>query len=112
MTFRRGWIPAIVAPVAVVAAAIAVPAIADAASPPPVKTAAQVLTLIAGSHDAHYSGTVVQSSDLGLPQLPTSMSSGAPSGGGFDATSLIQLLTGSHTAQVYVDGRSKQRVQM
>jgi outer membrane lipoprotein-sorting protein len=112
MTFRRGWIPAIVAPVAVVVAAVAVPAIADAASPPPAKTAAQVLTLIAGSHDAHYSGTVEQSSDLGLPQLPTSMSSGAPSSGSFDATAVIELITGSHTAQVYVDGRSKQRVQV
>ena len=101
-----------VAPVAVVVAALAVPAIADAASPPPAKTAAQVLTLIAGSHDAHYSGTVVQSSDLGLPQLPTSMSSGAPSSSGFDAASLIELVTGSHTAQVYVDGRSQQRVQL
>jgi outer membrane lipoprotein-sorting protein len=112
MTFRRGWIPAIVAPVAVVVAVIAVPAIADAASPPPAKTAAQVLTLIASSHDAHYSGTVEQSSDLGLPQLPTSMSSGAPSSSGFDAASLIELITGSHTAQVYVDGESKQRVQL
>lgn len=112
MTFRRGWIPAIVAPVAVVAAVVAVPAIADAASPPPAKTAAQVLTLIAGSHDAHYSGTVVQSSDLGLPQLPASMSSRAPSSSGFDAASLIELVTGSHTAQVYVDGRSQQRVQL
>jgi outer membrane lipoprotein-sorting protein len=112
MTFRRGWIPAIVAPIAVVVAAVAVPAIADAASPPPAKTAAQVLTLIAGSHDAHYSGTVEQSSDLGLPQLPASMSSGAPSSSGFDATSMIELLTGSHTAQVYVDGESRQRVQL
>jgi len=111
MRFRRGWIPAIVAPVAVVAGAIAVPAIANAASPPPERTAAQVLTLIAGSHDAHYSGTVAQSSDLGLPQLPTSMSSAAPSGG-LDAASLIELATGSHTAQVYVDGPSRQRVQL
>jgi outer membrane lipoprotein-sorting protein len=112
MTFRRGWIPAIVAPVAVVVAAVAVPAVADAASPPPAKTAAQVLSLIAGSHDAHYSGTVAQSSDLGLPQLPTSMSSRAPSSSGFDAATLMELITGSHTAQVYVDGRSKQRVQV
>jgi outer membrane lipoprotein-sorting protein len=32
--------------------------------------------------------------------------------GGFDAASLLQLVTGSHTAKVYVDGQSKQRVQL
>jgi len=111
MSFTRGWIAAIVAPVAVVAGAVAIPTFADAASPPPAKTAAQVLALIAGSHDAHYSGTVQQTSDLGLPQLPTSMSSDR-SGSGFDAASLIQLVTGSHTAKVYVDGPSRQRVQL
>ncbi|HKT57850.1 MAG TPA: DUF2092 domain-containing protein [Microbacterium sp.] len=111
MTFTRGWIAAIVAPIAVVAGAVAIPAIGNAASAPPAKTAAQVLTLIAGSHDAHYSGTVQQSSDLGLPQLPASMSPRSQSGG-FDAASLIQLVTGSHTAKVYVDGPSRQRVQL
>jgi len=34
---------------------------------------------------AAQAGTVAQSSDLGLPQLPTSMSSRAPSSSGFDA---------------------------
>jgi outer membrane lipoprotein-sorting protein len=111
MRFRKGVIPAIVAPLAVVVGAVAVPAIANAASPPPAKTPAQVLTLIAGSHDAHYSGTVQQTSDLGLPQLPSSMSSSAASRG-FDAAGLIALVTGSHAAQVYVDGPSKQRVQL
>ncbi len=111
MPLRKGWIPAIVAPIVVVAGAIAVPSIADAASPPQAKTPAQVLALIAGSHDAHYSGIVEQTSDLGLPQLPASMS-GTPSSSGFDAASIIGLVTGSHTAQVYVDGQSRQRVQL
>lgn len=111
MTFKRGWIPAIVAPAVVVAGGILIPTIANAATPPPAKTPAQVLTLIAGSHGAHYSGTVQQSSDLGLPQLPASMQSPSASGG-FDAASVIQLVTGSHTAKVYVDGQTKQRVQL
>ncbi|MDQ4215855.1 DUF2092 domain-containing protein [Microbacterium capsulatum] len=111
MPLRKGWIPAIVAPIVVVAGVVAVPAIADAGSPPPTKTPAQVLTLIAGSHEAHYSGTVEQTSDLGLPQLPTSMSS-PRSSSGFDASSVLELVTGSHKAQVYVDGASKQRVQL
>ncbi|GAA1967851.1 sigma-E factor regulatory protein RseB domain-containing protein [Microbacterium deminutum] len=104
-------IPAIVAPIAVVVAAIAVPSIAYSASPPPDKTPAQVLTLIAGSHDAHYFGTVQQTSDLGLPPLPTSMAPDSSSQG-LDAVSLVALVTGSHSAQVYVDGQSKQRVQI
>jgi outer membrane lipoprotein-sorting protein len=111
MTFKRGWIPAILAPAVVVAGGVLIPTIANAATPPPQKTAAQVLTLIAGSHDAHYSGTVEQSSDLGLPQLPSSLQS-APASGGFDAASVLQLVTGSHTAKVYVDGQSRQRVQL
>lgn len=111
MSLRRGWIPAIIAPIVVVAGVVAVPAIAAAGSPPPTKTPAQVLTLIAASHNAHYSGTVEQTSDLGLPQLPSSMSS-PRSSSGFDASSVLELVTGSHKAQVYVDGASKQRVQL
>lgn len=111
-TFRipRAWIPAVVAPVVVAAGVVVVPAIANAASPPPPKTAAQVLDLIAGSHDAHYSGTVQQTSDLGLPQLPGSMASEAP--GGASVSSLLELITAAHTAKVYVDGASRQRVQV
>jgi outer membrane lipoprotein-sorting protein len=109
MSFARGWIPAIVAPAIVVATAVAVPVIANAASAPPPASPAHVLALVAGSHDARFSGTVQQTSDLGLPQLPSSMSS---VGGGTDVASLIQLITGSHTARVYVDGETKQRVQL
>ncbi|WP_417561733.1 LolA family protein [Microbacterium sp.] len=113
MPFRKGLIPAIVAPLAVVVGMITVPAIANAATPPAAKTPAQVLALVADSHDAHYSGTVQQSSDLGLPQLPDSMSSSASaSSQGFDAASIISLVTGSHTAKVYVDGPTRQRVQL
>jgi len=111
MSFRKGWIPAIVAPVAVIAAAVTVPAIASAASPPPDRSPAQVLALIAGSHGAHYSGTVEQSSDLGLPQLPSTPST-APSSNGFDAATLIEFATSAHKVRVYVDGESKHRVQL
>ncbi|KHK96530.1 hypothetical protein LK09_14310 [Microbacterium mangrovi] len=111
MTFKRAWIPAIVAPAVVVAGGILIPTMANAASAPPDKTAAEVLTLIAHSHGAHYSGTVEQSSDLGLPQLPVSMQKPSASGG-FDAASVLQLVTGSHTAKVYVDGQTRQRVQL
>jgi outer membrane lipoprotein-sorting protein len=105
------WLPAVLAPILVVAAAIGVPAVANAASTPPDRTAQQVLALIAGAKDAAYSGTIDQHSDLGLPQLP---STGAgSSAGGTDATSqLLDLLTADHSARVFVDGASKQRLQV
>jgi outer membrane lipoprotein-sorting protein len=46
----------------------------------------------------------VQTSDLGLPQLPTT----GP--GSVGATSLASLLTGSHTLRVWLAGDTKQRV--
>lgn len=105
------WLPAVVAPVLIAAGAIAIPAVAHAASTPPSKTAQQVLSLIAGAKDAAYSGTVEQSSDLGLPQLP-SVGPGS-SRTGSDATSqILDLLTASHTARVFVDGSKKERLQV
>ena len=105
------WLPAVLAPVLVIGAALAVPAVANASSTPPEKTAQQVLALIAGAKDAAYSGTIEQHSDLGLPQLPTT--GPGSSAGGSDATSqILDLLTADHTARVFVDGASKQRVQV
>jgi outer membrane lipoprotein-sorting protein len=103
------WLPALIAPVVVVAGAIAIPSVADAASTPAAKTPQQVLTLMASSKDAHYSGMVEQSSDLGLPQLP---STSGGSGSDSSASSLLELLTSPHTVRVFADGPSKQRVQV
>ena len=105
------WVPALVAPVLVVAGAIAVPAIANAASTPPAKSAQQVLTLIAGAKDAAYSGTIQQHSDLGLPQLP-SVGPGSSSTGSDATSQILDLLTADHTARVFVDGAGKQRLQV
>jgi outer membrane lipoprotein-sorting protein len=106
------WLPAAAVPVVVVAAALAVPAIA--ASPPnlPGKSAQEILELVAGSRDTAYSGTVEQSSDLGIPALPEA----GPGGGGTDGSdavsSALELLTGSHEARVYVGGRDTARIQL
>ena len=63
----------------------------------------------ASSAGASFSGTVEQTSDLGLPDV----SSFQGQGGAGDATSdALGLLTGSHTAKVFVDGTDKQRVQV
>jgi outer membrane lipoprotein-sorting protein len=105
------WLPALIAPV-VVAGAVAAPALANAAAPPVAgehPTAAAVIASIAGSSDAQYSGKLAQTSDLGLPELPTGSGGSSLEG---DASDALGLLTASHTARVYVDGATKQRVQV
>ncbi|MGN6409617.1 MAG: LolA family protein [Curtobacterium sp.] len=108
---KSAWLPAIIAPV-VVAGAVAAPMIANASSDPVAGTnpsAADVIASIAGSSDAKYSGKLVQTSDLGLPELPTGSGGSSLEG---DASDALGLLTSSHTARVYVDGPDKQRVQL
>jgi outer membrane lipoprotein-sorting protein len=105
------WLPAVLAPILVVGGVIAIPAIANAAGTPPDRTPQQVLALIADAKDAAYSGTVEQTSDLGLPEVPK-VGPGSSSTGS-DATSTgLDLLTADHSAHVFVDGPDKQRLQV
>jgi outer membrane lipoprotein-sorting protein len=84
----------------------------------PAKTPEQIIALAAGTTVEALSGTVQQTSDLGLPKLPSGgQGSGdqGPSGGNggpAGAANLLELLTGSHTARVFVDGPQKARVQV
>jgi outer membrane lipoprotein-sorting protein len=104
------WATAAAVPVAVIAASIVVPAVSATADVDlPDKTPQQVLALAASSSDASYSGTVEQTSDLGLPDVSAQASGGSDSSG---VAGALELLTGSHTAKVYADGASKQRVQV
>lgn len=108
---KSAWLPAVIAPV-VVAGAVAAPMIANAASDPIAgkhPTAAAVIASVARSTDAQYSGKVVQTSDLGLPELPTGSGGSSLEG---NASDVLGLLTESHTARVFVDGPDKQRVQL
>ncbi|NEM91409.1 LolA family protein [Galbitalea soli] len=100
------WMPAAVIPVVIAGIAIAVPMSADAAVHLPAKTPAQVLELMASSSVTAFSGTISQTSDLGLPSLPTT---GLGSGSSLAGT--LALLTGTHTVRVYVSGASRVRVQ-
>lgn len=101
------WLPAAMVPVALTAAALAGSYQAGAATSLPHKTAAEVIAMI-GRSDVHaLSGTLQQSSDLGLPALP---STGPAATQG--PASIIELLSGSHTARVYVDGPTKARFQV
>ncbi|MFJ6001749.1 outer membrane lipoprotein carrier protein LolA [Arthrobacter sp. NPDC092385] len=106
------WLPAGIVPVVIVTAAVSGSAVAEAQSQLPAKTAQELLEFVATSSDDAYSGTVEQSSDLGLPDMA---GIATPPGGtsSSDPTSTaLELLTGEHTAQVYVDGTDKARVQV
>ena len=73
----------------------------------PAKTPEQVLQLIAQHREPALSGTLEQSSELGLPELPKT-GPGADTSG----TAWLELLTGPHTARVYLDGPDNARVQV
>lgn len=101
----RWAVPAGVTAVVVTAAAVG-PVIAGADSELPDRTAAELLVGLAGARDVAFSGTVVQSADLGLPDLPET---GAGDAGSTGATAL-SLLTGSTTARVWYSGDDSFRV--
>jgi len=89
--------------VAALTAALAVPALsADADVQLPPRTAAQLLVDVGRAGDRPFSGTVVQTARLGLPELP----------GGAGDTSLQSLVSGSHTARVWYASPSRIRVSL
>ena len=101
------WLPAAAVPAVIAAGALAGSLPASAGDPLPPKTPEQVLQLIAQHREPALSGTLEQSSALGLPELPKT-------GAGSDAsgTAWLELLTGPHTARVYRDGPDNARVQV
>ena len=105
------WLPAVIAPALIIGGVIAIPAIANADETPPSRTAQQVLVLVAESKDAAYSGTIEQTSDLGLPEVPK-VGPGSSSTGTDAASTVLDLLAADHTARVFVDGPDKQRLQV
>ena len=121
----RQWTPAVVAAGAVGAAALVAPFSANAAVDLPDKTAAEVLALVQEKDVDAFSGTVEQSSNLGLPDLSALGAAGGTTGGGTTggtnnddgdepspASAAMELITGSHTAQVFVNGPDQARLQV
>src|SRR5215207_10380712 len=80
------WIPAIAAPIAIGVAVVLVPMQADAAVDLPDLTPAELLEFAASSEVDALSGTVEQTSELGLPDLSglTGTMGGGSGGGGSD----------------------------
>ncbi|AUZ88915.1 DUF2092 domain-containing protein, partial [Arthrobacter agilis] len=105
------WLPAGIVPVVIVTAAVSGSAVAEAQPQLPAKTAQELLEFVATSSDDAYSGTVEQSSNLGLPDIGLATPPGGTSSSDPTSTAL-ELLTGEHTAQVYVDGPDRARVQV
>ncbi|QWT24120.1 hypothetical protein KPL76_01385 [Subtercola sp. PAMC28395] len=114
----KRWMPALAVPVLIAGVAIAVPISANATANLPSKTPQEVIAMIGNSSVSAFSGTVTQTSNLGLPELPVTGTAGSGSSGSStaDAASALELLTGSHTARVYVDasgaGHAEARVQV
>lgn len=116
------WLPAFVVPAVVLAAVVAVPLQAGASVDLPDKTPAEVLLLLNDSTVSAFSGTVDQSSDLGLPSLDLStgmtdsMSEALPEGNDsaipLGVTTALELLSGSHEFRVYVGGENQSRLQI
>lgn len=105
------WVPAVAAP-AVIAAGVLVGSIpARAGDALADKNPAEVMALLAGHRTHTFSGTIEQVSELGLPELPAT---GPGSGPASDdpAASAIEMLTGEHTARVFMDGKAKVRIQV
>ncbi len=100
---RAAWsVPVLTA--AAVGGAALLPSTASASAHPklPVRTAAQLLTAVQHSPVEHLSGTIVETARLGLPTLP----------GADRAASLSwqTLVSGTHTARVWLDGQDRQRL--
>jgi outer membrane lipoprotein-sorting protein len=101
------WMPAVAVP-AVIAGGVLVGSLpASAGDPLPARTAQEVLAMIAQHQEKSLSGTLEQTSELGLPQLPKAGPEAAS-----PETAWLELLSGPHTARVYLDGPENARIQV
>ena len=110
---RWGLPAAAVGVIGVAALTINQTASADAGLPP--RTPMQLLADVRSSDVSSLSGTVVQTSDLGIPSLP-GLTGGGPAGGGAGGaagaagSSLTSLVSGTHTWRIWLDGPTRQRL--
>lgn len=106
------WMPAAAVPAVIVVGVLAVPLQAGATPDLPNKSPRQVLELAASSDVDTYSGTLEQTSDLGLPELPSNGQAGSDQAGAGELSDALDLLTGDHTVRVYQNGADQSRVQV
>jgi outer membrane lipoprotein-sorting protein len=99
----RWLVPAAAAVVVIGGGAAAGTIVASADPSLPERSAAQLLVDVQNAKVEGFSGTVVQTADLGLPSLP-----GVTSGAG--GAELMKLVAGSNTARVWYAGEDKARL--
>jgi outer membrane lipoprotein-sorting protein len=100
---RARWAAPAAAVAAVAAGTLATNLTASADPSLPSRTAAQLLADVQRAQLAYVSGTVVQSADLGLPDL-------SALGGRQGSSSLQSVVTGTHTWRVWYGGEQQQRL--
>lgn len=99
-TATRFAVPTVLAAV-VAGGALLVPSLASADPDLPPTTAAELLVDISAAQAQPFSGTVVQTTDLGLPELPTS---------GGHSSELTSLVAGSTTVRLWYAGPEQARI--
>ncbi|HEY5881316.1 MAG TPA: hypothetical protein VIU11_20555 [Nakamurella sp.] len=87
----------------VIAAAGLTAATADASPTLPPRSAAELLVDVQTASVTALSGTIVQTADLGLPDLPIGM-------GGRGSADFTSLVSGTHTLRVWYAGEDQQRL--
>ena len=102
-SLRSRWTIPAAGATAVAAALVISPMVADASPSLPPRTAAELLTSTTAAADHPFSGTVVETARLGLPDLPMG-------GAGSTSLSATSLVTGSHTARVWYAGPGRSRI--
>jgi outer membrane lipoprotein-sorting protein len=103
----RWGVPIGIAVIAVAAPSVGSLMTANAAPTLPKRTAAQLLVDVQNATVDTMSGTVVQRSDLGLPEVP-GLGQGAGESAG--SSSLTSLLSGTHTLRLWFAGPDQARV--
>ncbi|MFM1951261.1 MAG: hypothetical protein RJA33_55 [Actinomycetota bacterium] len=128
---RRRWIPAILAPVLVAGSVVGFSVQATAAVDLPDKSAAQILAMINTNPDLAFTGRIVKKADMGLPpmnivpdisqsmidemakKMPKEMGDFLPKASAQGEIALaLEFFAGTHTANIYVDGAEKVRLQV
>ncbi|MCF3141163.1 DUF2092 domain-containing protein [Paenarthrobacter sp. AR 02] len=104
---KRRWLPALLIPLALVLAVLTGSVQAGATVSLPPKTADEVLAMIARTQVRAFSGTLQQTAELGLPDIPSSTPGVTPGAG-----TALEFLAGSHTARVFVGDPTKARLQI
>jgi hypothetical protein len=105
------WGVPAVAGVALASGIAVIPIVAGASPSLPHRTSAQLLASLANADRTPFSGQIVQTSRLGIPNIPglSSLTSDKAQGG-TSAASVVSLLSGSHYAKVWYAGRTQARL--